>query len=129
MPKLKTQATNTPHLSSTGLLSELRGLIEQARQHVAQTANSTLTLLYWKVGDRFRREVLNDGRAEYGNQILATLSQELVRDYGKGFGAKSLHRMVQFAEAFPDKEIVATLSRQLSWRHSRAGGNPAPSPH
>ena len=34
------------------LLAELRGLIEQARQHVAQTANSTLTMLYWQVGQR-----------------------------------------------------------------------------
>ena len=28
------------------LLTELRGLIEQARAHVAQTANATLTMLY-----------------------------------------------------------------------------------
>ena len=64
---------NVVHAKS--LLSELRGLIEQARQHVAQTANSTLTLLYWQVGARLQHEVLHDGRAEYGQQILATLSQ------------------------------------------------------
>jgi hypothetical protein len=64
-------------LHAKSLLSELRGLIEQARQHVAQTANSTLTLLYWRVGARLQREVLNDGRAEYGRKILATLSQQL----------------------------------------------------
>ena len=29
------------------LLIDLRGLIDAARQHVAQTANSTLTMLYW----------------------------------------------------------------------------------
>ena len=99
------------------LLSELRGLIEQARQHVAQTANSTLTLLYWQVGERLRREVLNDGRAEYGQQILATLSQELASVYGKGFSEKSLRRMVQFAEVFPDEKIVVSLVRELSWTH------------
>jgi predicted nuclease of restriction endonuclease-like (RecB) superfamily len=99
------------------LLTELRSLIEQARQHVAQSVNSTLTLLYWKVGARIRREVLSDGRAEYGTQILATLSQELVQDYGKGFNPSALTRMVKFAEAFPDENIVATLSQQLSWSH------------
>ena len=29
----------------------------------------------------------------------------------------ALFRRVQFYEAFPEKEIVATLSRQLSWSH------------
>ncbi|HNS94283.1 MAG TPA: DUF1016 N-terminal domain-containing protein, partial [Thauera sp.] len=50
------------------LLSALRGLIEQARQHVAQTANSTVTMLYWHVGLRIRSEVLKNERAEYGEQ-------------------------------------------------------------
>ncbi len=99
------------------LLSELRGLIEQARHHLAQVANSTLTLLYWKLGERIRREVLRDERAEYGEQIVATVSRQLASDYGKGFTEKSLRRMVQFSEAFPDEQIVATLSRELSWSH------------
>lgn len=103
--------------SDAVLLAELRGLIEQARQHVAQAANSTLTMLYWKVGERIRREVLKEGRADYGARILATLSQELARDYGKGFNASALTRMIKFAEAFPDENVVATLSRELSWSH------------
>jgi predicted nuclease of restriction endonuclease-like (RecB) superfamily len=104
-------------IASNNLLTELRGLIEQARQHVALTVNSTLTMLYWHVGQRIQREALKEGRAEYGNQILATLSQELVRDYGKGFNPSALTRMVKFAEVFPDVNIVATLSQQLSWSH------------
>lgn len=103
--------------TDTVLLADLRGLIEQARQHVAQTANSTLTLLYWQVGQRIRREVLGDGRAGYGQQILATLSQELVRDYGKGFNPSALTRMIKFAEVFPNEQIVVSLVRQLSWSH------------
>lgn len=99
------------------LLTELRGLIESARQHVAQAANATLTMLYWHVGQRICREVLMDGRAGYGEEILATLSQELARDYGKGFNVSALARMVKFAEEFPDEAIVAVLSRELSWSH------------
>lgn len=99
------------------LLLELRGLIEQARQHVAQTANSTVTMLYWHVGLRIRREVLKDTRADYGEQIVATVSRQLMSEYGKGFAAKSVRRMIQFAEAFPDEPIVATLSQHLSWSH------------
>jgi hypothetical protein len=103
-----------PHAA---LLTELRGLIDGARQHVAQTANATLTMLYWHVGQRIRREVLRGGRAGYGEEILATLSQELVKDYGKGFNVSALTRMAKFAEVFPDEAIVSPLATQLSWTH------------
>ncbi|MBI1904694.1 MAG: DUF1016 domain-containing protein [Rhodocyclales bacterium] len=115
----KTMATSKPAAprQTNALLLELRSLIDSARHRVAQTANTTLTMLHWQVGKRIRSEVLRDGRAEYGEQILATLSQELVRDYGRGFNVSALTRMIKFAEAFPDEGIVATLSQQLSWSH------------
>jgi len=107
----------TPTKTDTALLGELRQLIEQARQHVAQTANSALTMLYWQVGERVRCEVLKNDRAEYGEEILPTLSAKLMPEYGKGFSARNLARMVQFVEIFADANIVATLSRQLTWSH------------
>ncbi len=99
------------------LLNELRDLIEQARQHVAHSANSTLTMLHWKLGERIHREILHGRRAQYGEEILPTLSAKLVPDYGQGYSARNLARMVKFAESFPDEPIVATLSQQLSWSH------------
>lgn len=47
-----------PSTEFTPLVNELRGLIEQARQHIAQAANSTLTILHWKLGERIQREIL-----------------------------------------------------------------------
>lgn len=108
---------SAPTTPDTLLLNELRGLIEQARQHVAQAANSAVTMLYWHVGLRIRSEVLKNERAEYGEQILPTLSAKLVPEYGKGFSARNLSRMIQFAEAFPDEPIVTALSQHLSWSH------------
>jgi predicted nuclease of restriction endonuclease-like (RecB) superfamily len=104
-------------LAQASVLTDLRSLIEQARSQVAQAANSALTLLYWKVGQRIRVEILKEARADYGGQIVATLSRQLVHDYGKGFTEKSLRRMVQFAETFPEEAIVVPLIRQLSWSH------------
>ena len=104
-------------LSPPAVLTDLRSLIEQARVQVAHAANSALTLLYWKVGQRIRLEILKDARADYGEQIVSTLSTQLVKDYGKGFTEKSLRRMVQFSEVFPDEKIVVSLIRQLSWTH------------
>jgi hypothetical protein len=64
-------------------------------------------------------EVLDNERAAYGEQIVATLSRQLVSEFGRGYTEKNLRRMIQFAAAFPEEEIVATLSRQLSWSHFR----------
>ena len=114
---MSTIQTKEDYLPSQ-LLGDLKDLIEQARQQVAAAINSGLTQLYWKMGQRIRTEVLLEkNRAAYGQQILATLSRELSPRYGKGFSKSALNRMLQFAEAFPDPHIVATLSRHLSWSH------------
>jgi predicted nuclease of restriction endonuclease-like (RecB) superfamily len=99
------------------LLSEVRELILAARQRTAQAVNAGLTLLYWQVGDRIRREVLKEKRADYGAEILQALSARLEAEFGRGFAEKNLRRTVQFAEVFPDHEIVVSLIRQLTWTH------------
>ncbi|MDX9971787.1 MAG: PDDEXK nuclease domain-containing protein [FCB group bacterium] len=104
-------------VASPPLLEDLRRMIEETRQGVAATVNAGLTLLYWRVGKRVGEEILKGERAEYGKEILATVSQELARDYGGGFSSKNIHHMLRFVEAFPDMQIVSTLSRQLSWSH------------
>ncbi len=111
MSKLK--KINTEKL----LFSEISSLIEESRQYVAHTVNTTLTLLYWKIGKRINTEVLQNKRAEYGKQIVALLSRQLMDNYGKGFAEKSIRRMMQFAQVFPDEQIVASAMRQLSWSH------------
>lgn len=103
--------------AAPALLDDVRQLINQARAHVASAANSVLTVLYWQVGQKIASNLLTDGRAAYGQEILPTLSAKLVPAYGKGFSERNLARMVSFAEAFPDAQMVATLSRELSWSH------------
>jgi len=99
------------------LLDEIRALIEETRHQVAQAANSALTLLHWRLGERIRREILQGQRARYGEEILPTLSAKLVPEYGKGFSSRNLARMVQFAETFPDKQVDSLLAQELSWSH------------
>ena len=68
------------------LMSDLRQIIDEARINVASTANYELTLMYWHIGERINRDVLGNERAEYGKQIVATLSRQLQNIYGhKGF--------------------------------------------
>ena len=99
------------------LLAELRELILAARQTVARGVNAALVAMYWNIGQRIRRDILKKKRAEYGEEIVATLSRQLTLDFGAGFAEKNLRRMVQFAEVFPDDKIVATLSKELGWSH------------
>jgi hypothetical protein len=99
------------------LLTDVRTLIEQAREATARAVNSALVLLYWHVGDRIRRDVLKEKRAEYGKEILGTLSQELTAEYGRGYSRRNLFNMIRLAEVYPQVEIVQTLSAQLGWSH------------
>jgi predicted nuclease of restriction endonuclease-like (RecB) superfamily len=102
---------------SGALLGDLRQLIAEARQNVAQQVNSALVLLYWRVGTRIRQDILREKRAEYGEKIVATVARQLTVEFGRGFSEKSLRRMIQFAEVFPEEKIVVSLMRQLSWTH------------
>ena len=99
------------------MLTELSQLIEQSQQQVVAQANRSLTLLFWHIGNRINNEILQNKRADYGKQIVSTLSTELKERYGRNFELGNLRRMIQFAEQFSDIEIVVTLSRQLSWSH------------
>jgi predicted nuclease of restriction endonuclease-like (RecB) superfamily len=101
----------------TGLHAELRTLITSSRQRLAGAVNAELTRLYWSVGQRLASDVLGGERAQYGGRLMARLGQQLAQEFGRGFEAKNLRRMVQFAQAFPDPEKVASLMRQLSWTH------------
>ncbi len=102
---------------TAALALDIGRMIETARTRVARTANAALTTLYWQIGTRIRQDVLKDQRAKYGAEIVAALGRQLAARFGRGFGEKSLRRMVQFATSFSDPEIVATLWRQLSWSH------------
>lgn len=106
-----------PALPLEPLHDELRDIIAASRQRLAATVNAELTLLYWRIGQRLASEVLGGERAQYGAQLMDRLGERLAGEFGRGFEAKNLRRMVQFAQAFPDAEIVASLMRQLSWTH------------
>jgi predicted nuclease of restriction endonuclease-like (RecB) superfamily len=99
------------------LLEDICELIEGARERAALTVNFELSQLNWNIGRRVRQDILKEMRAEYGRQIVSTLSRQLEADYGSGFSEKNLWHMVRFAEVFPKHQIVSTLWRELTWSH------------
>jgi predicted nuclease of restriction endonuclease-like (RecB) superfamily len=109
----------TPTTADKALIQDVRRIIEESRASVAAAVNTGMTMLYWRIGQRVRQEILQEDRATYGDAIVATLSRQLKGEYGRGFSAKNLRNMIRFAEVFPDEEVVSTLWRQLSWSHFR----------
>jgi predicted nuclease of restriction endonuclease-like (RecB) superfamily len=99
------------------LYKELVGLIESTKTRVISHANSAMTVLFWHIGKKILENELHSQRADYGKQIVVTLSRELTKKFGRSYEEKNLRRMIQFAEEFPDLENVVTLSRQLTWSH------------
>lgn len=99
------------------LLTDLQQIIDKGKGQVTAQVNSTLTLTYWHIGKRINNDVLQNQRAEYGKQIIKSVSKKLVVQYGKSFETRNLRRMMQFAELFPDITIVSPVATQLSWSH------------
>ena len=60
------------------LLNELVVLIEKTKSQVISYVNSSLTVLFWHVGNRILTDNLQNKRAGYGKQIVVTVSRELV---------------------------------------------------
>ena len=72
------------------LMQQLRELIENTRKHVASVVSYETTQLYWNVGNAVNTFVLQGSRAEYGKQIVVSVSRQLVAEYGDSFEEKNL---------------------------------------
>jgi len=99
------------------LFKSVSEIIENRKSHAQMQANQEGVLMFWEIGKYISSILLGGERAEYGKQILVTLSQELQIKYGSSFEHSNLTRMIKFANRFPDAEIVVPLAQQLSWSH------------
>ena len=116
---------NTPthienSLSATldsGLLTDIRQVIAQARGRIQQVVNSVMVEAYWQIGRLIvEHEQQGESRAAYGKQQLEQLAKQLTADFGKGFDARNLRNMRAFYQSFPIWNAVRT---ELSWTHYR----------
>lgn len=107
-------------VSPVHLFEHVRVLIDKARTNVAVTVNTELIRLYWDIGRTINQNVLQNKRAQYGEEIITRLSQLLTEKYGKGWSKQQLLHCLRSAETFNEEEIVYAVSRQLSWTHLRS---------
>ncbi|UUX93071.1 DUF1016 N-terminal domain-containing protein [Methanoplanus endosymbiosus] len=86
------------------LFFRVASIIEQARTNTVRAVNSNMVLCYWFIGREIVEE-LQEGkeRAEYGRQVPEELSDNLNRQYGKGFSKANLRLFRQFYMTYPDR--------------------------
>lgn len=88
------------------LFNDLRQIIEGARVRMASAANYELTMMYWHIGNRINREILDNKRAAYGKGIVSQVATQLQRDNGgSGFELRNIRRMMQSASQIRDEQM------------------------
>ncbi len=102
------------------LVEELKNLIVSTKEQVAVSVNASLTLMYWHVGRKIEENILQNSRANYGKEIVNSVSSQLVKEFGKSFSTRNLFYMIKFYKVFKDEKIVHSLSSQLTWTHIRS---------
>ena len=78
------------------ILNDLVSIIEKTKTQVVIQANSSLTIMFWQIGKRIQSDILENNRAEYGKEIVVSLSRELTTNFGNSFKDKNIRRMIQF---------------------------------
>jgi predicted nuclease of restriction endonuclease-like (RecB) superfamily len=92
------------------LLQQVVELLQNARHQVLRTVNSTMVYTYFEIGRIIvEEEQSGKDRAEYGKKILKGLSDELKKEFGKGFSTDNLENMRKFYLAYSISESLTRI--------------------
>jgi hypothetical protein len=107
---------NKLELKSQEAYSQIRNTLITAQVKVTATVNSAMVQAYWEIGEQIYLACGENDRAEYGKGLIKYLSEELTKEFGKGFNERNLRNMRQFYLTFPIRNTLCTV---LSWSHYR----------
>ena len=92
------------------LFQQVVELLQNARHQVLRTVNSTMVCTYFEIGRMIvEEEQSGKDRAEYGKKILKGLSEELKKEFGKGFSTDNLENMRKFYLAYSISESLTRI--------------------
>jgi hypothetical protein len=98
--------------SDNPVYGQIKEILAAARARAYSAVNFAMVEAYWLIGKQIVDAQAGSERAEYGTQLLKYLSEQLTRDFGKGFTVTNLTYMRQFYLAFP---IPHALRDKLGW--------------
>jgi len=102
-------------------VDDIKALISAGQITAYNTINSVMVMTYWSIGKRIvDEEQSGEKRAEYGTHLIPMLSEELTKEFGKGFSARNLHYYRRFYLSFPDENILNARVQNLTWTHFRS---------
>ena len=103
------------------VIDDIRNIITRARNRAYQSINETLIRSNWEIGKRIvEEEQLGKQRADYGIQLIKSISQQLTTEFGSGYGVRNLAYFKQLYQYFPDWEILHARVQNLTWPHLRS---------
>ena len=98
-------------LQSKETYSQIRNTVISAQSKVAAVVNSAMVQAYWEIGEQIYLACDRNDRAEYGKNLLKYLSEELTREFGKGYTIANLKNMRQFYRTFPKRYTLCSESK------------------
>ena len=101
-------------------LNDIKTIISSARNTAYSVTNQVMIMAYWNIGKRIVEEEQNGQvRAEYGKNLINTLSEELTEEFGSIVSSRNLHYYRKFYLCFPDSQILNACVQNLRWTHFR----------
>lgn len=79
------------------MISDIEALVNTSKNELATSINKVMTVTYWSIGKyivEFEQE--GNAKAEYGKNLLSTISKELTLRLGKGYSRPNLNNMRKF---------------------------------
>lgn len=97
------------------LFADIRELIIGARKAVSRNIDTIQVVTNFEIGRRIvEHEQEGKQKAQYGKQVLKSLSTKLTKEFGKGFSKANLEYMRRFYVTYSGQvQIAQTVSGQL----------------
>jgi len=106
------------NITKIELYNQIRATIVAARKFTNKTVNTTMVKTYWEISRLIvEDEQQGKSRAAFGEALMKTLSNQLKKEFGKGFTERNLRNMRHFFLLYPKWHSV---SAELSWTHYRS---------
>ena len=120
---MKEKPTRMVLKERSALYERIRQILESARTNVARTVNTTQVVANWLIGREIvEEEQRGHNRAEYGDQLIEQLSEQLKADFGGGYSKQNLFYMRQFYHSYPSlipaSEILHAPRGKSKWAKS-----------
>jgi predicted nuclease of restriction endonuclease-like (RecB) superfamily len=101
---------------TNSFLEQVKSLLFEAQQRVVHSVNSIMVQTYFELGKQIvEHEQEGKNYANYGEYLLEALSENLTKEFGKGYSKRNLELIRKFYLTY--KIAKSPISQSISWTH------------